>query len=86
MGLTRREAGGSIRKALLLNMVNTGRVGQWQTGMAWARHKNNPRQAWVGDQRTVSRGLGREKKPGTRAGIRKQEIRLGKLGNASYAD
>ncbi len=43
MGLTRRETRGSICKALLLNMVNTGRVGQEQTGMAWARHKNNPR-------------------------------------------
>ncbi len=27
-GLTRREASGSIRKALLQYMVNTGRVGQ----------------------------------------------------------
>ncbi len=25
---------------LLKNMVNTGRVGQEQTGMAWARHKS----------------------------------------------
>ncbi len=37
---------------LLNNMVNTGRVGQEQTGMAWARHKSNPRQAWVGDRQT----------------------------------
>ncbi len=28
---------------LLKNMVNTGRVGQEQTGMAWARHKSNPK-------------------------------------------
>ncbi len=27
---------------LLKNMVNTGRVGQEQTGMAGARHKSNP--------------------------------------------
>ncbi len=27
---------------LLNHMVNTGRVGQEQTGMAWARQKSNP--------------------------------------------
>ncbi len=28
--------------SLLNNMVNTGRVGQEQTGMAWARQKSSP--------------------------------------------
>ncbi len=42
-------------------------------------------QAWVDDRRTVSRGQGRENKPGARAGIRTQEIYLGILGNALYA-
>ncbi len=34
-------------------------------------------QAWVDDRQTISRGLGGENKPGKRAGIRTQEIRLG---------
>ncbi len=29
-------------QAFIKDMVNTGRVGQEQTGMAWARHKSNP--------------------------------------------
>ncbi len=59
---------------LLKNMVNTGRVGQEQTGQDT---RVILRQAWVGDRRTISRGLGGENEPGTRAGIRTQEIRLG---------
>ncbi len=38
-------------------------------------------EAWVGDRQTISRGLDRENKPRTRAGIRTQEFKLGKLGN-----
>ncbi len=53
--------------------------GQFRQGQTAAnryngdRAENNPGQAWVGDRRTVSRGLGREKKPGTRAGIRNRK-------------
>ncbi len=67
MGLTRRETYGSICKALLLNMVTTGRVEQEQTGMAWADTRIIQGQAWVDDRRTISRGQGRDNKPGARA-------------------
>ncbi len=53
---------------------NTGRVGQWQTGITQTRQRIVLRQAWVDDRRTISRGLGRENNPGARAGIRTQEI------------
>ncbi len=43
-------------------------------------------QAWVGDRRTISRGHGRENKPGTRAGIGTQESNKVNWGNALYAD
>ncbi len=50
--------------SFLLNiMVNTGRVGQEQTGMAWARQKSSPL-ASVGRR---SRGQGRENNPRARA-------------------
>ncbi len=76
-GLTRRETRGSICKALLLNMVNT--AGSGRSKQVW--HGQDTRiiqgQAWVDDRQTISRGLGGENKPGKRAGIRTQEIRLG---------
>ncbi len=65
-------------------VVFTGRVGQWQTGITQTRQRIILRQEWVGDQRTISRGLGRENNPGARAGIRTQEIYLGILGKALY--
>ncbi len=46
-------------------MVNTGGVGQWQTGMTKTGQRIIQGQAWVGDRRTLSRGLGRENNPGT---------------------
>ncbi len=52
----------------------TGRVGQWQTGMTKTGQRIIQGQAWVDDRRTVSRGQGRENKPGARAGINTQEI------------
>ncbi len=39
---------------------NTGRVGQWQTGITQTRQRVILGQAWVDDRRTISRGLGRE--------------------------
>ncbi len=57
---------------LLNNMVNTGRSKQVWHGQGT---RVILRQAWVGDRQTISRELGREKEPGTRAGIRTQEIK-----------
>ncbi len=61
MGLTRRETRGSICKALLLNMVNT-QAGSVYGKQVWQGQntEQSVKQAWVDDQRTVSRGLGRE--------------------------
>ncbi len=51
-GLTRRETYGSICKLLFQNIVDTGRVRQWQTGIARMRQRIVLRQAWVGDRQT----------------------------------
>ncbi len=54
--------------SFLLNIVvNTGRVGQVQTGIARMRQRIVLRQAWVGDRRTISRGQGRENNPRAKA-------------------
>ncbi len=60
-GLTRRETRGSICKALLLNMVET-QAGSVHGKQLWQGQntEQSVKQAWVDDQRTVSRGLGRE--------------------------
>ncbi len=51
-GLTRRETYGSICKLLFQNIVDTGRVRQWQTGIARMRQRIVLKQAWVGDRQT----------------------------------
>ncbi len=74
MGLTRRETYGSICKALLLNMVTTGRVEQEQTGMAWADTRIIQGQAWVDDRRQYPEGKAETINQEHGQGIRTQEI------------
>ncbi len=75
MGLTRRETRGSICKTLFLNMVRT-QAGSVHGKQVWQGQntEQSVEQAWVDDQHTISRGLGRENNPGARAGIRTQGI------------
>ncbi len=52
---------------ILKHGQNTGRVGQWQTGITQTRQRVILGQAWVDDRRTISKGLDRRGNPGTRA-------------------
>ncbi len=72
---TRREASGSICK---LFITKHGHIQARSEDSKQVWHGQDTRvvlrTAWVGDRRTLSRGLGRENNPGARAGIRTQEI------------
>ncbi len=46
---------------------NTGRVGQWQTGITQTRQRVILGQAWVDDRRTISNRARQRDNPGTQA-------------------
>ncbi len=52
---------------ILKHGQNTGRVGQWQTGITQTRQRVILGQAWVDDRQTISNRARQRDNPGTQA-------------------
>ncbi len=57
---------------ILRHGQNTGRVGQWQTGITQTRQRVILGQAWVDDRRTISNRARQRDNPGTQAIVRER--------------